>query len=195
MLRYNTQMKPLRLPEYGRNIQKMVDFCLTIEDRQERTDCAFAIVKSMANLFPELKSNGQYSHKLWDHLAIMSDFRLDIDYPVEVVQQENLTSRPAPIPYKDNELRRRPYGRTILSMIDVAAGMEEGPERDALIALVANQMKKLLIETNRDGVDDRRVFNDLRELSQGRIFVDPATLRLNDYIIPVQTSGKKKKKK
>ncbi|MDE6051552.1 MAG: DUF4290 domain-containing protein [Paramuribaculum sp.] len=195
MLRYNTQMKPLRLPEYGRNIQKMVDFCLTIEDRQERTDCAFAIVKSMANLFPELKSNGQYSHKLWDHLAIMSDFRLDIDYPVEVVQQENLTSRPAPIPYKDNELRRRHYGRTILSMIDVAAGMEEGPERDALIALVANQMKKLLIETNRDGVDDRRVFNDLRELSQGRIFLDPATLRLNDYIIPVQTSGKKKKKK
>lgn len=195
MLRYNTQMKPLRLPEYGRNIQKMVDFCLTIEDRQERTDCAFAIVKSMANLFPELKSNGQYSHKLWDHLAIMSDFRLDIDYPVEVVQQENLTSRPAPIPYKDNELRRRHYGRTILSMIDVAAGMEEGPERDALITLVANQMKKLLIETNRDGVDDRRVFNDLRELSQGRIFVDPATLRLNDYIIPVQTSGKKKKKK
>ncbi|MBD5349774.1 MAG: DUF4290 domain-containing protein [Bacteroides sp.] len=195
MLRYNTQMKPLRLPEYGRNIQKMVDFCLTIEDRQERTDCAFAIVKSMANLFPELKSNGQYSHKLWDHLAIMSDFRLDIDYPVEVVQQENLTSRPAPIPYKDNELRRRHYGRTILSMIDVAAGMGEGPERDALITLVANQMKKLLIETNRDGVDDRRVFNDLRELSQGRIFVDPATLRLNDYIIPVQTSGKKKKKK
>ena len=195
MLRYNTQMKPLRLPEYGRNIQKMVDFCLTIEDRQERTDCAFAIVKSMANLFPELKSNGQYSHKLWDHLAIMSDFRLDIDYPVEVVQQENLTSRPAPIPYKDNELRRRHYGRAILSMIDVAAGMEEGPERDALITLVANQMKKLLIETNRDGVDDRRVFNDLRELSQGRIFVDPATLRLNDYIIPVQTSGKKKKKK
>ena len=195
MLRYNTQMKPLRLPEYGRNIQKMVDFCLTIEDRQERTDCAFAIVKSMANLFPELKSNGQYSHKLWDHLAIMSDFRLDIDYPVEVVQQENLTSRPAPIPYKDNELRRRHYGRTILSMIDVAAGMEEGPERDALITLVANQMKKLLIESNRDGVDDRRVFNDLRELSQGRIFVDPATLRLNDYIIPVQTSGKKKKKK
>lgn len=195
MLRYNTQMKPLRLPEYGRNIQKMVDFCLTIEDRQERTDCAFAIVKSMANLFPELKSNGQYSHKLWDHLAIMSDFRLDIDYPVEVVQEENLTSRPAPIPYKDNELRRRHYGRTIISMIDVAAGMEEGAERDALIALVANQMKKLLIETNRDGVDDRRVFNDLRELSQGRIFVDPATLRLNDYIIPVQTSGKKKKKK
>ncbi|MBD5297265.1 MAG: DUF4290 domain-containing protein [Bacteroides sp.] len=195
MLRYNTQMKPLRLPEYGRNIQKMVDFCLTIEDRQERTDCAFAIVKSMANLFPELKSNGEYSHKLWDHLAIMSDFRLDIDYPVEVVLQENLSSRPAPIPYKDNELRRRHYGRTILSMIDVAAGMEEGPERDALIALVANQMKKLLIETNRDGVDDRRVFNDLRELSQGRIFVDPATLRLNDYIIPVQTSGKKKKKK
>ena len=195
MLRYNTQMKPLRLPEYGRNIQKMVDFCLTIEDRQERTDCAFAIVKSMANLFPELKSNGQYSHKLWDHLAIMSDFRLDIDYPVEVVLQENLSSRPAPIPYKDNELRRRHYGRTILSMIDVAAGMDEGTERDALITLVANQMKKLLIETNRDGVDDRRVFNDLRELSQGRIFVDPATLRLNDYIIPVQTSGKKKKKK
>ncbi|MBO5244102.1 MAG: DUF4290 domain-containing protein, partial [Muribaculaceae bacterium] len=79
MLSYNTQLKHLALPEYGRNIQRMVDYCLTIEDRDERTRCAYSIIASMANLFPELKNGNSYDHKLWDHLAIMSDFKLDID--------------------------------------------------------------------------------------------------------------------
>ena len=195
MLRYNTQMKALRLPEYGRNIQKMVDHCLTIEDRDERLNCAYAIVKAMANLFPDLKANGEYSPKLWDHLAIMSDFQLDIDYPVDIIRPDNLNSHPTPIPYKNVELRRRHYGRTIVAMIQRAADMEDGDEKDSLIALLANQMKKLLLAVNKDGVDDTRVFNDLRELSQGRIIVDPTNLRLHDYVVPVQPTGKKKKKK
>lgn len=195
MLQYNTQMKPLRLPEYGRNIQKMVDYCLTIEDRNERLDCAYSIVKAMANLFPELKAGGEYNHKLWDHLAIMSDFQLDIDYPVEVIRPDNLSSRPMPIPYADGELRRRHYGRTIANMIEQAAEMDAGPERDELVALVANQMKKLLLSVNKDGVEDARVFNDLREMSHGRLVVTTEDLKLHNYIVPAAPTGKKKKKK
>ena len=99
MLRYNTQLKTLPLPEYGRNIQSMVDHCLTIEDRDERNRCARTIVATMANLFPELKNGGEYDHKLWDHLAIMSEFKLDIDYPCEVIDAGNLATMPEPVKY------------------------------------------------------------------------------------------------
>ena len=195
MLRYNTQMKPLVLPEYGRNIQSMIDYCQTIEDRDERTRCAYKIIASMANLFPELKSGGEYSHKLWDHLAIMSDFKLDIDYPCEIIRPDYLKSTPAPLLYSNGELRRRQYGRTIEAMIAKASEMEEGDERNELIVLIANQMKKLLMSANKEGVEDARIFRDIAEMSHGAIRIDPSQMKLRDYIIPVQPTGKKKKKK
>lgn len=195
MLRYNTQQKPLILPEYGRNIQSMVDYCLTIEDRDERTRCAYSIIASMANLFPELKSGGEYSHKLWDHLAIMSDFKLDIDYPCEIIQPDRLHTTPDPVSYTTGDLRRRHYGRTIEALIEKAVEMEPGEERDELIKLIASQMKKLLLNVNKDGVDDARVFRDLAEMSHGNIRIDESQMHLRDYIIPAQPTGKKKKKK
>ena len=94
MLDYNTQLKKLALPEYGRNIQQMVDHCCSISDKEERTRCAYTIIRSMGNLFPQLRDEADYKHKLWDHLAIMSDFKLDIDYPCEIVKEENLESKP-----------------------------------------------------------------------------------------------------
>lgn len=195
MLRYNTQQKPLILPEYGRNIQSMIDYCRTLEDRDERTRCAYKIIASMANLFPELKSGGEYSHKLWDHLAIMSDFSLDIDYPCEIIRPDNLKSAPAPLHYRAGELKRRQYGRAIEAMIAKVSEMEEGEERSELIGLLANQMKKLLMSVNKDGVDDARIFRDITEISHGAIIIDPSQTKLRDYIIPAQPAGKKKKKK
>ena len=100
MLQYNSQLKKLVLPEYGRNVQQMVDYCLSIPDRQERTRCAYAIIDIMGNLFPHLRDIDDFKHKLWDHLAIMSDFKLDIDYPYPVVKRENLVTKPERIPYR-----------------------------------------------------------------------------------------------
>ena len=100
MLTYNTQLKKLVLPEYGRNIQQMVDHCVTIEDRAERTRCAYSIIEIMGNLFPNLRDENDFKHKLWDHLAIMSDFKLDIDYPCDVITEENLGSEPTKVGYK-----------------------------------------------------------------------------------------------
>ncbi len=196
MLSYNTQLKQLALPEYGRNIQRMVDHCLTIEDRDERTRCAYAIIASMANLFPELKNGTEYDHKLWDHLAIMSGFRLDIDYPCEVINAENLSTRPDKVQYSDNPVRYRHYGKNILKMVDKAAEMPEGEERDALVKYIANHMKKLMLGVNKDGVDDEKIFSDLAELSHGFINVSCDTLKLHEFKeAPVPASGKKKKKK
>ena len=195
MLRYNTQLKPLALPEYGRNIQSMVDHCLSIEDREQRTQCAYTIIESMANLFPDLKNGGEYDHKLWDHLAIMSDFQLDIDYPCEVIKPDNLHTKPERVEYQLDGVRRRHYGKTIEAMIMSAADMDAGDEKDELIKLIAAQMKKTLLAVNSDGVEDSRVFRDLMEISGGRIRVDESQMKIREFIIPAQPTGKKKKKK
>ncbi len=195
MLTYNTQLKQLILPEYGRNIQKMIDLCLTIEDREERNACAHAIINAMGNLFPALRETEESRNKLWDHLAIMSDFNLDIDYPCNVIQRETLDTIPETIPYVSPINGRRHYGRHILSMIQRAAEMPEGEERDALVYLLANQMKKTaLIEGENDSYDDIRVFADIAALTHGQIRLDPENCRLCDFDI-VRPASKKKKKK
>lgn len=197
MLTYNTQLKKLILPEYGRNIQQMVDYCVSIPDREERTVCAHSIIASMGNLFPQLRDTEDFKHKLWDHLAIMSDFKLDIDYPYEVIKPENLESRPEPLNYELSSIKLRHYGKYIELMIAKAVSLEEGEERDALVILIANHMKKLMLAVNPDGVDDAKVFKDLEAYSHGAIRLDPATCRLHEFkAAPTpQTSGKKKKKK
>lgn len=196
MLTYNTQRKKLPLPEYGRNIQRMVDYCLTIPDRDERTACAHSIVATMATLFPSLRSTPGFKQKLWDHLAVMSDFKLDIDYPVEVIHSDTLGSRPDPVPYVfDDVPRRRHYGKIMEHLIDVASGMPEGEEREALVLLLANQMKKLMLAVNSEGVDDVKVFKDLFEMSRGAIHLTPETHRLHEFQAAPVPPGKKKKKK
>lgn len=196
MLTYNTQLKKLVLPEYGRNIQQMVDHCLTIEDKEERTRCAYSIINTMGNLFPNLRDIEDFKHKLWDHLAIMSDFKLDIDYPCDVIKPESLNSFPEKVDYYMSPIKYRHYGRSIELMIAKASSMPEGEERDALILLVANHMKKLMLSVNSEGVDDAKILKDLRELSHGAINLNPENYHLHEFKeAPQQTSNKRKKKK
>ncbi|MBR1964468.1 MAG: DUF4290 domain-containing protein [Muribaculaceae bacterium] len=196
MLTYNTQLKKLVLPEYGRNIQQMVDHCLTIEDKEERTRCAYSIINTMGNLFPNLRDIEDFKHKLWDHLAIMSDFKLDIDYPCDVIKPESLNSFPEKVDYYTSPIKYRHYGRSIELMIAKASSMPEGEERDALILLIANHMKKLMLSVNSEGVDDTKILKDLRELSHGAINLNPENYHLHEFKeAPQQTSNKRKKKK
>lgn len=197
MLTYNTQLKKLILPEYGRNIQQMVDYCVSIPDREERTICAYSIIASMGNLFPQLRDVEDFKHKLWDHLAIMSGFKLDIDYPYEVIKPENLESRPQPLNYELSSFKLRHYGKYIELMIAKAVSMDEGDERNELVMLIANHMKKTLLAVNPDGVDDEKVFKDLAMYSHGAIRLNPETCRLHEFKAAPAPSqpGKKKKKK
>lgn len=196
MLTYNTQLRHLPLPEYGRNIQSMVDHCVTIADRDERTKCAYTIISAMATLFPELKNGAATSNKkLWDHLMIMSDFKLDIDFPCEVISRENLYTRPDKVDYDSSYFRFRHYGKNIESLTTRACQMEEGEERDELILLIANQMKKLMLEYNKEGVEDARIFNDLAVMSNGAIRLDAANCQLREFVEPPKPATKKRKKK
>ena len=197
MIPYNTDMKPIVLPEFGRNVQGMIDYCVSIPDREERTVCAYAIADIMANLFPELiGANKDYS-QIWDQINIISRFKLDIDFPCDVVTKDRLNPKPARIPYTAGSMRYRHYGKSIEKMISTVAEMDEGEEKDILISLIAHHMKKLMLIHNKEGVDDAKILRDLCEYSDGKINLDPQTYLLHEFkeAVPVnQPKGKKKKK-
>jgi hypothetical protein len=176
---YNTSRGKLILPEYGRNIQKMVEYIMTVEDREERNRLAHAVIIIMGNMNPHLRDINDFKHKLWDHLAIMSDFKLDIDYPYEIPHPEEFTEKPRRVKYNDNKIKYRHYGRIIESLIEEAVKMPPGEDKDTLTKLIANHMKKSYLAWNRDSVTDEIIFNDLYELSNKQLVVKEG-LRLSD---------------
>ena len=168
-MEYNTQRKKMELPEYGRSVQNMVDHALTIEDREERQRCANTIINIMGGMFPHLRDVPDFKHKLWDHLAIMADFKLDIDYPFEIVKKEELVMKPETIAYPNGAIRYRHYGRFLEKKIKKATEVEDEAERKQLIRMLAIQMKKSLHNWNKEGIEDQKTVDDLREYSKGAI--------------------------
>ncbi len=179
-MKYNTQEKRLALPEYGRNIQNMVDYCVTIPDRGERKRCADTIINIMGNMFPHLRDVNDFKHILWDHLAIMSDFSLDIDYPYEVIKKEDLYNRPQKLPYTQSRIMYKHYGKNLEDMIKKATTYANGEEREQLIRMLANHMKKSFLTWNKEVVDDRKIFKDLEYLSEGNIVLDEDSHKLTE---------------
>ena len=168
-MQYNTQQKKMSLPEYGRSIQNMVDHALTIQDRSERQRCANTIVNIMGGMFPHLRDVPDFKHKLWDHLAIMSGFQLDIDYPYEVVKRDKFVTKPDPIPYANARIRYRHYGHMLEVLIKEACTLPEGDEKMNLVALICNHMRKDYLTWNKDTVDEAKIAEDLDELSDGKL--------------------------
>ena len=158
----------------------MVDHALTIEDRAERQRCANTIIGIMGGMFPHLRDVPDFKHKLWDHLAIMSDFKLDIDYPFEVVKPEEFVMQPERIAYPQENIRYRHYGRFVPELIKKAGEVEDEGQRKRFIRLLAIQMKKSFQNWNKDGVEDQKIIDDLREYSNGLIDLQPEDLRLNE---------------
>ncbi len=183
------------MPEYGRAVQDMVDHALTIEDRQEREKCAHAIIGIMGSMFPTLRDVPDFRNKLWDHLAFMSDYRLEIDYPCEITRLEKSKVEPDRIAYSSSNIRYRHYGSIVQEMIDVAVGMDEGDERAQLVRLIAIQMKKDLILWNRDTVSDERIAQDIIDMSGGRLSVADGDLNVSFDQAPQQNGRQQRGKK
>jgi hypothetical protein len=185
---YNTQRKRMALPEYGRNVQKMVDHIKTIEDRDERNRAAKTIISIMGNLNPHLRDISDFKHKLWDHLALIADFQLDIDSPYPVPEQEKFFEKPNLIPYRQGNIRYLHYGRIIELMIDAAAEKEDGEEKEYLTSLIVNQMKKSYITWNRGQVADEVIIGDLLLLSGGKLKMTEGVriLETKDLLPPVK---------
>jgi hypothetical protein len=171
-MEYNTQLPHLQIPEYGRNIQIMIDHCITIEDRDERNRCARAIIQIMGQLNPHLRDIADFTHKLWDHLFLISKFKLDVDSPYPRPSAETFTTKPKVVPYPANKIRYKHYGKTIERIIDVAKTYDEGAEKRELSRLIANHLKKSYVNWNKDSVTDDVIFKQFKEMTNNELIID-----------------------
>lgn len=166
---YNTQREHLNMPEYGRYVQELVNHCMTIADRAERTKAAKTIIQVMGILNPQPKDVEDFKQKLWTHLHIISDFKLDVDTPYPVPTPEAFTAKPEKVKYPRKDVKYGHYGKTIELMVAKATKMEEGEERDAIILMIANLMKRMYLTWNRDSVTDDVILMHLSDMSNGKI--------------------------
>lgn len=169
----------LVLPEYGRNIQNMVEIAKRIEDRAERNRCARTIINCMGNLFPYLRDNESFRHKLWDHLALMANFELDIDYPFEINRTRAKDIKPDNIPLPQTRINELHYGRFTSELIDRIVNDPELVKRQDLVLMTANYMKRSYNTYNQDIADDTVIFNDLYRMSGGKIDLRQSGIKLN----------------
>ena len=197
-LDYNTQRERIKLNEYGREIQQMVDYCVSIPDREERQVCAEAIIDTMRKMNPSDQNINDRMQTLWDHLALMSDFKLDIDYPVEITTAEQMASKPEPVAYPNTRIPVRHYGRALFELFETLKTMEPGEERDTLVRTTANQMKRCLLLWGHGNGDDEKVADDLARFTDGVIQLDLDSFRFDKIdvqSIAQQAKLKKQKKK
>lgn len=166
-IQYNTEKSCLLMSEYGRIVQEMVEHCMTIEDRQERLKCATSIVAVMANLGQEKLANPEVQTKLWNHLALISRFQLDLDYPVEIIPQAEASMRPAPMSLPQANIRHKHYGRIVEQALHKLTEMPEGEERDALVQQTADRMKQNLFTWNPDVMSEEKVTHDIDVYTKG----------------------------
>jgi hypothetical protein len=170
-LYYNTEVEKLQMPEYGRNVLNMVEQLKNIPDREKRTEQAYAVVKVMETLNPQVHQQENFSQKLWDHLFIIAGYDLDVDAPFPKPQPEVINSRPDPIPLNTKPIRARHYGRNIESILDLIASEPEGETKTAMIRSLAVYMRQQYLIWNKDTVSDATIFQDIERLSGGRVTV------------------------
>lgn len=179
-LEYNTQKRRLLIPEYGRNVQKMIEYVKSIEDRDERNRQAQAVIDVMEIINPQVHLQENYKHKLWDHMFIIADFDLDVDSPYPMPEVSELFTQPGQIPINKKPVKATYYGRNIESFIDLVAEKEEGEVKTAMIRSLANYMRQQYLTWNKDTVTEDTIFQDIERLSDGRIKV-PEDLHLSRY--------------
>ena len=178
ILDYNTEREKLAMPEYGRNVLKMVEDVKRIEDRAKRSEQARAVVRVMEILNPQVHSADNWEQKLWDHLYIMAGYDLDVDSPYPMPSPEQRKSRPEIIPLKKKPIKATHYGRNIESIIDLIASEPEGEMKRAMLRSLAIYMRQQYLIWNKDSVADETIFADIEKLSNGRIRI-PADLELS----------------
>jgi hypothetical protein len=173
-MEYNTGQPVMDIAEYGRNVHRMIDYCLTIADREERTKCAKSIVRVMSILNPTLKDYADYEHKLWDHLHIIANYKLDVDAPYPKPAPEDKNSKPEPVKYPQSNIRFRHYGKILEDLIQKAMSEKDDKNREIFTEQLAQLMKRHYLNWNRDSVNDQLIVEQLESLSNGKLKVSEA---------------------
>ena len=179
-MEYNTSLSKLIIPEYGRNVQKMVHSIIAIEDREKRNHQAKSIIEVMGNLNPHLRDVPDFKHKLWDHLFIMSDFHLDVDSPYDRPSKESFEEKPEMLKYSDNNIKLRHYGKILPQIIKRTIDLDEGEYKDFLVFTIANHMKKSYLTWNKANVEDEVILKHLSQMSDDKLSMKE-TFKLSSF--------------
>ena len=197
-MEYNTEREHLIIPEYGRHVQTMINHATALTDKAEQQKCVNAIIDFMGQMNPHLRDVKEFTHKLWDHLHIMSDFKLDIESPYEKPEIEKLEERPEKMTYPGNKIKFSYYGNTIQTMIEEGLKME-GDEKEIMAGMIANQMKKSYILFNESSVDNNMIRLHLKQMSNNQLvladdfeFIRSASVRQGGGNSSKKTNSKKK---
>ena len=194
-LDYNTQRERLVLPEYGREVQQMVDYCVSLKSRAERQRCANTIIAVMERMMPHTYENKDYRQKLWDHLALMSGFQLDIDYPCDITEAQKMLQKPAPMRYPMKRIPVRHYGNMMFEVFELLKNLPNGAERTELTRLAANQMKRDLVLWGHGSGDDEKVASDLADYTDGKIQLDLETFKFDRTETPTRNYERRQRRR
>lgn len=195
-MEYNTQRPHMILPEYGRNVQNMIAFAMTIEDREERNKAARAIIEVMGQLNPHLRDVDDFKHKLWTHLFVMSDFKLEVDSPYETPSQEVLNEKPQLMEYPKSKIKYGHYGKYTEKILRETVNESDEKTKEYLKNTMANFMKKQFLAYNNDTVENHVIAQQLAELSNGELRLDnPDNLMNTNQILKSFGISPNKRKK
>ena len=183
-MEYNTARGKLMLPEYGRNVQNMIQHAMQIENREERNRAAQAIIEVMGQLNPHLRDVDDFKHKLWTHLFIMSDFQLDVDSPFERPKKEVLSQKPQIMPYPTSKIRFGHFGQYTQNILESAKGVTDPEEKAYLTKMMGNFMKKQFLMHNNNAVENSMIAEQLSELSRGTLSLEnPESLPSTNHLL------------
>jgi hypothetical protein len=168
---YNTTRKKLILAEYGRNVQNMVKYIVELPTKEERNRYAQVVIDLMGFLNPHLRDVADFKHKLWDHLHIISDFKIDVDSPYPKPSEDAIRFKPAPLAYPQQRIKFKHYGKTVELMISKARAMDDAARKQQMIQSIANFMKMAYVTWNKDTVADETIIKDLRDMSNGELLL------------------------
>ena len=196
-LKYNTEREKLIISEYGRNIQVMINHLMEIEDRTKRTEAAYFIVNVMAQMNPQVKESNDYIHKLWDHLYIISDYKLDVDGPFDPPQKGIITVKPEHVGYQKHDIKHGHYGHYVSELLKKIEEVDDKEKREILLVAMANQMKRDYLNWNRETVNDLLILDDLYKLSGEKfeMSTDTKLTSTNDILNKAQVTQQPAKKK
>jgi len=176
---YYTQLEPLLLKEYGRNVQMLVKYITNLESKEDRNHYSQILLQLLKQLNPMVRESTDNIQRIWDHLYLMSDLKLDIDSPYPVPEADVLIKKPATVNYSQRELRFKHYGKNVELLVEKAVLMTDPEERQQAIVYIGKLMKVFYLTWNRDRVEEETLVNDLKILSKGQIVLDAEYVRAN----------------
>ena len=188
---YNTARPGIKLKEYGRNVQKLVDYIRTIPDKEKRTELAYTLIELIKQLTPSLKDQPENPQRLWDDLYIIADFNLDVNNPFPVPEPEVLFKKPMRVAYPQSEVRFKHYGKNIERLVKEAMKLENQQEREEAIIYLGKLMKTFYGNWNKETLDDSVILKDIQLLSQGKLTMNIDKVREDNLFEKLYRERKK----